>query len=51
LIGRTFLYALAAAGEAGVAKAVEIMRNELRVTLALTGTSTVAAAGPHILRL
>jgi L-lactate dehydrogenase (cytochrome) len=51
LIGRTFLYALAAAGEAGVTKAVEIMRNELRVTLALTGTSTVEAVGPHILRL
>jgi L-lactate dehydrogenase (cytochrome) len=50
LIGRSFLYALAAAGEAGVIKAVEIMRNELRVTLALTGTTTVAAAGPHILR-
>jgi len=51
LIGRSFLYALAAAGEAGVIKAVEIMRNELRVTLALTGTSTVDAVGPHILRL
>jgi L-lactate dehydrogenase (cytochrome) len=51
LIGRSFLYALAAAGEAGVIKAVEIMRNELRVTLALTGTTTVGAAGPHILRL
>ena len=51
LIGRSFLYALAAAGEAGVIRAVEIMRNELRTTLALTGTSTIAAAGPHILRL
>jgi L-lactate dehydrogenase (cytochrome) len=51
LIGRSFLYALAAAGEAGVIKAVEIMRNELRVTLALTGTSTIHAVGPHILRL
>ena len=50
LIGRSFLYALAAAGEAGVTKAVEIMRNELRVTLALTGTSNVDAAGPHMLR-
>jgi L-lactate dehydrogenase (cytochrome) len=50
LIGRSFLYALAAAGEAGVTKAVEIMRNELRVTLALTGTSTIGAVGPHILR-
>ncbi len=51
LIGRSFLYALAAAGEAGVARAVEIMRNELRVTLALTGTPTMEAVGPHILRM
>ncbi len=51
LIGRSFLYALAAAGQAGVTKAVEIMRNELRVTLALTGTSTIDAIGPQILRL
>jgi L-lactate dehydrogenase (cytochrome) len=51
LIGRSFLYALAAAGEAGVTKAIDIMRNELRVTLALTGTSTIDAVGPHILRV
>jgi L-lactate dehydrogenase (cytochrome) len=50
LIGKSFLYALAAAGEAGVTKAIEIMRNELRVTMALTGTSSVDAMGPHILR-
>jgi L-lactate dehydrogenase (cytochrome) len=51
LIGKSFLFALAAAGEAGVKRSLEIMRNELSVTLALTGTSTIAAAGPHILRL
>jgi len=50
LIGKSFLFALAAAGEAGVTKAIEIMRNELRVTMALTGTSSVNAMGPHILR-
>jgi len=50
LIGKSFLYALAAAGESGVTQALEILRDELRVTLALTGTSDVAAAGPHILR-
>ncbi|HEX3949081.1 MAG TPA: alpha-hydroxy acid oxidase [Steroidobacteraceae bacterium] len=50
LIGKAFLYALSAAGEAGVTKAIEIMRNELRVTLALTGTASVDAVGPHILR-
>jgi L-lactate dehydrogenase (cytochrome) len=50
LIGKSFLYALSAAGEGGVTKAIEIMRNELRVTLALTGTSSIEAVGPHILR-
>jgi L-lactate dehydrogenase (cytochrome) len=50
LIGKSFLYALSAAGEAGVSKAIEIMRSELRVTLALTGTSSIEAVGPHILR-
>jgi len=50
LIGKSFLFALAAAGEAGVTKAIEIMRNELRVTMALTGTTSVAALGPQILR-
>src|SRR5271156_4196548 len=47
LIGKAFLYALSAAGEAGVTKALEIMRNELRVTLALTGTASIDAVGPH----
>ena len=51
LIGRSFLYALAAAGEAGVVKAVDILRSELRVTLALTGTSRVDTVGRHILRI
>jgi L-lactate dehydrogenase (cytochrome) len=50
LIGKGFLFALAAAGEAGVKRAIEIMRNELRVTLALTGTSEVPALGPQVLR-
>jgi len=50
LIGKSFLFALAAAGQAGVTQAIEIMRNELRVTMALTGTSSVHAMGPQILR-
>jgi L-lactate dehydrogenase (cytochrome) len=50
LIGKSYIFALAAAGEAGVSKAIEILRNELRVTLALTGTSNMAEVGPHILR-
>jgi L-lactate dehydrogenase (cytochrome) len=51
LIGKSFLFALAAAGEAGVTRALEILRNELRTTLALTGTAGVAAAGRHMLRI
>jgi len=51
LTGKTFLFALAAAGEAGVKRALEIIRNELLVSLALTGTTSVAAAGRHMLKV
>ena len=50
LIGKSFLFALAAGGAAGVDLALVILRDELRVTLALTGTTDVAAAGPHMLK-
>jgi len=49
LIGKSFLFALAAGGEAGITKALEILRNELKVTLPLTGTSDIGAVGPQIL--
>ena len=51
MIGKAFLYALSAAGEAGVTRALEILRNELRLTLSLTGTARISDAGPHILRM
>jgi len=41
MIGRAYVYGLGAGGQAGVAKAIEILRNELDVTLALTGTKSV----------
>jgi L-lactate dehydrogenase (cytochrome) len=41
LIGKAFLYALAAGGEAGVALALDILRKELAVSLALTGANDV----------
>ncbi|HEY4211108.1 MAG TPA: alpha-hydroxy acid oxidase [Steroidobacteraceae bacterium] len=50
LIGKAFLYALAAKGAAGVTLALEILRSELKISLALTGCSAVGDAGPHILR-
>lgn len=50
MIGKSFLFALAAGGEAGVTRALHILRDELRITMALTGTSNVAAVGRNILR-
>lgn len=41
LIGKAFLYGLGAMGEAGVAKAVELIRRELSVSMALTGQTDV----------
>ena len=42
LIGRPILWALAAAGQAGVEHALRILREEFEVTLALLGTPTPA---------
>jgi len=42
-LGRPFLYALAAAGEAGVTRAVELLREEVEAAMALLGCPTVAA--------
>ena len=50
LIGKAFLYALAAMGEKGVTAALRILREELRVSLALTGTNDVMAVSPDVLR-
>jgi L-lactate dehydrogenase (cytochrome) len=49
MIGRAFLYGLGAGGEAGVTKAIEILRKELDVTMGLTGTPSVQSAGMHII--
>ncbi|PWR21929.1 alpha-hydroxy acid oxidase [Zavarzinia compransoris] len=49
LIGKAFLYGLAAMGEAGVTKTLEILARELDVSLALTGTRTVAGVTGAVL--
>jgi L-lactate dehydrogenase (cytochrome) len=41
LVGRAYVYGLGAGGEAGVARAIEIVRNELAVTMALTGVTSI----------
>jgi len=49
MIGRAFLYGLGAAGQAGVARAVEIIANELDVSMALTGTRSVREIDRRVL--
>ncbi|MET0408717.1 MAG: alpha-hydroxy acid oxidase [Hyphomicrobium sp.] len=41
LLGRAYLYGLAAAGEAGVSKAIDLIARELDVTMALAGVRTI----------
>jgi len=49
LVGRAYVYGLGAGGEAGVATAIEILRKELSVTMALTGTRSVAEIDGRVL--
>jgi L-lactate dehydrogenase (cytochrome) len=42
LVGRAHLYGLAAAGEAGVRHAIDILADELRTSMALCGAATLA---------
>jgi L-lactate dehydrogenase (cytochrome) len=42
LIGRSYVYGLGAGGNAGVAKAIDILEKELSVAMALTGTNKIA---------
>jgi L-lactate dehydrogenase (cytochrome) len=41
LSGRAYIYGLGAGGQAGVTRAIEIIRNELDVTMALTGVKSI----------
>jgi L-lactate dehydrogenase (cytochrome) len=41
LSGRAYIYGLGAGGQAGVTRAIEIIRNELDVTMALTGVKNI----------
>jgi L-lactate dehydrogenase (cytochrome) len=42
MIGRAYIYGLGAGGKAGVAKAIDILENELSVAMALTGTVKIS---------
>ncbi|HET7805341.1 MAG TPA: alpha-hydroxy acid oxidase [Pseudolabrys sp.] len=49
LIGRAYIYGLGAGGKAGVAKAIDILKKELSVAMALTGTTRISDIGPQVL--
>ncbi|MBK1688748.1 FMN-dependent L-lactate dehydrogenase LldD [Rubrivivax gelatinosus] len=49
MIGRAYIYALAAAGEAGVRHLLALMEKEMRVAMTLTSVARVADIGPDLL--
>ncbi|MGY1822226.1 alpha-hydroxy acid oxidase [Geodermatophilus sp. SYSU D00079] len=51
LVGRPYLYGLAAGGQAGVERVLELLRAELLRAMALTGCRTVADVDPGLLLL
>ena len=51
LIGRAYIFGLGAGGQAGVTAAIDIIRKELDVTMALTGVKSIAEIGRHVLAI
>lgn len=47
LVGRPYVFGLAAAGAVGVAHVLQMLRGELEVAMALTGCRDLAAIGPE----
>jgi len=51
LLGRMWVYALAAGGQAGVARMLELLREDLRVAMALTGARTIGEIGADLIEV
>ncbi len=51
MIGRAYAYGLGAGGEAGVAKAIDLIRKELETTMGLCGVNTIAEIDDHVLAI
>jgi L-lactate dehydrogenase (cytochrome) len=49
LVGRAYVYGLGAGGQAGVSRAIEIIRRELDVTMALTGVTRIDEIDERVL--
>src|SRR3954447_8784622 len=51
MIGRAYTYGLGAAGEAGVAKALDVLAKELMTTMGLCGVNTIAEIDEGVLAI
>jgi L-lactate dehydrogenase (cytochrome) len=51
MIGRAYVHGLGGGGEAGVAKAIDIIRNELLSTMGLCGVNTIAEIDDRVLAI
>src|SRR5438309_2994013 len=49
MIGRAYAYGLGAAGEAGVAKAIDLLGKELTTTMGLCGVNKISEIDDHVL--
>ena len=49
MIGRAYIYGLGAFGGPGVAKAIDIIKNELSTTMALCGVNSIGEIDHHVL--
>jgi L-lactate dehydrogenase (cytochrome) len=49
MIGRAYAYGLGAAGEAGVAKAIDLLAKELTTTMGLCGVNKISEIDDHVL--
>ncbi|WP_372698841.1 alpha-hydroxy acid oxidase [Arthrobacter sp. JSM 101049] len=50
LIGRAYMYGLMAGGQQGVLRALDLLAEQMRVTMTLLGVSSIAELGPQHLR-
>jgi len=51
MIGRAYVHGLGAYGEAGVTKAIDIIRNEMLTTMGLCGVNSIAEIDDHVLAI
>ena len=51
MIGRAYIYGLGAFGGLGVAKAIDLIANELSVTMGLCGVNKISEIDEHVVAI